>query len=127
MQQNTQNSSKTIFIITAVVLAAAAIYYFYYSGASTASSADSTLSASGISDNSAVGQKVLALLNQINSLHIDTKFFEGSAYQSLVDFSVQIPPVQVGRPNPFSNFGSFVAPSTPSTPASVPASSPSGR
>ena len=120
MQQNPQNSSKTIFILTGVVLVAAAIYYFYYSGAATVTTGDSTLSGdSSQTVSSAEGQKVLNLLNEINSLQIDTKFFESPAYQSLVDFSVQIPPVPVGRPNPFSDFGSFVGNSSP---ASVPGS-----
>ncbi len=108
MQSNPQNSAKVPVIIAIVVLAAAVIYYFYYSGAVVATDAQSGLAVDNVASNERVGEDVLNLLNQIHSLKIDTKFFKTPVYQSLVDFSVAIPTVNVGRQNPFSAIGSFV-------------------
>ena len=116
MQSNQQNSAKVPMIIAAVVLLGAAFYYFYYQGDAVATDAQSSLAVSSTPTNEQTGANVLQLLNQIRALKIDTKFFETPVYQSLIDFSVEIPTVNVGRPNPFSNVGSFVT----TTPAPAP-------
>ena len=52
-----------------------------------------------------VRTRVLSLLNQINSLKIDTSIFNSLVYRSLVDYSITIPEQNVGRPNPFAPIG----------------------
>ena len=83
-------------IIGVVVLA---IVYFYFSGSAPVTDSISTLQTQSAN---AVGTRILSLLNQIKSLHIDTSIFKDPAYQTLVDYSVEIPPLPVGRPNPFA-------------------------
>jgi hypothetical protein len=57
---------------------------------------------SGDNPSQPIGADVLSLLNRISSLKIDTEIFDSLIYQSLVDYSVEIPPQEVGRPNPFA-------------------------
>lgn len=107
------SSSKTYLIVIAVIIVIGIAYYFYSSGNKTAKEAVSTggvnsLSTVGVdgTTNAAagaeVGADVLTLLNKINSLRIDASIFASPSYQSLVDFSVEIPTENVGRPNPFA-------------------------
>jgi uncharacterized membrane protein len=98
---NTKPSSNrtTISVIAAIIIAA--IAYFYWSG-STATS--NTIVSS---DSSSVGSQVLDLLNQIQSLHIDANVFNDPGYKTLRDYSVPIPSVDVGRPNPFAPLPGF--------------------
>lgn len=49
-----------------------------------------------------VSADVLSLLNQIQSLRIDTSLFKNPAYQTLRDYTVPIPELNVGRTNPFA-------------------------
>lgn len=67
-----------------------------------------------------IGADVLSLLNRINSLKIDTSIFSSLIYQSLVDFSVEIPPQNVGRPNPFAPIPGSVPAGGISAPAGLP-------
>jgi len=94
---NTKTPNKTwIWVIVIVVIAAIAYFYFYGSN-----NQSSGLSAT--SDNNAlVGARVLGLLGQIQRLRIDTTLFTDPGYKTLRDYSVVIPPVSVGRPNPFA-------------------------
>ncbi len=85
-------------IIVVLVIVAAGIAYFYYEGFPSPDS--SSLQAS--SDEASVGTQVLDLLNQIRSLKIDTSLFSDPAYLTLRDYTVQIPPENVGRTNPFA-------------------------
>lgn len=94
-----QSSKKSIIVIVVIVIIAA-IVYFYYEGSAGPDSSALSLEAGGNAD--VVGAQVLGLLNQIQSLKIDRSFFTDPAYQTLRDYSVAIPPQNVGRPNPFA-------------------------
>lgn len=111
-------SKKTIII--AVVAVVLVIVYFYFQGSpSNVSSSGSLLSGAAVSG-SDVGSSELALLNQIQSLRIDTSVFSDPAFQSLQDYSVAIPTENVGRPNPFAPLSgmSTTTANTASTPLS---------
>ncbi len=82
-----------------VVVALVGLGYFYYSGSSTPAS--TTLIAES-DEGAAAAAQVLSLLNQIQVLKIDTAIFSDPGYKTLRDYSVAIPPVNVGRPNPFA-------------------------
>ena len=103
---NTQSTPHKTWIWVTVIIVVAAIGYFYFTGSSAPAS--STLVSSPESDSAAVGAQVLSLLNQIQSLKIDTAIFSDPGYQTLRDYSVAIPPVNVGRPNPFAPLPGFV-------------------
>lgn len=96
---NTQKSSKMPYLVVTLITVIAVFIYFYWSGSKTPES----LTLEGINGaNMEVGVKVLNLLNEIKSLKIDNSFFKDNSYKTLRDYSVQIPVLPVGRPNPFS-------------------------
>jgi flagellar basal body-associated protein FliL len=96
-----QTSSKKSIISIVVIIAAVAIGYFFYTG-NKAPAGDSLLQTQATPEANAVSSRILNLLNQIRSLKIDTSIFDNVAYQTLQDYSIQIPEVPVGRQNPFA-------------------------
>lgn len=96
---NNKKDSKLKYLVITLIVAIGLLVYFYWSGSQTPESM--TLDEID-SVNQAVGVRVLNLLNEINALKIDTDFFKGQAYQTLRDYTVEIPALPVGRPNPFS-------------------------
>ncbi|MDE2037745.1 MAG: hypothetical protein KGI69_00775 [Patescibacteria group bacterium] len=105
-----KSSTKTTLIGIAIVVIAAA-GYFYVEGGSPAASSTLVQSQAG----NQVGTAELDLLNQIESLRIDTSLFSDPGYLSLTDYSVQIPSESVGRPNPFAPLSGTVAPASSQT------------
>jgi hypothetical protein len=96
-----KKSSLTSTVIIVIVVAVALIAYFYYKGSGSSSQSSSLLSQTS-TDSSMIGNQILGLLNQIQSLRIDSTLFTDPGYQTLRDFSVAIPPENVGRSNPFA-------------------------
>ncbi|MES2470903.1 MAG: hypothetical protein V4526_01580 [Patescibacteria group bacterium] len=97
-------SNKTLFIVIGVVLIGV-VLYFVMKGADTPIDANSALEIETVNAaGSEVGDDVLILLGQIKLLNIDKAFFETDAYKSLVDYTVPIPPQNIGRENPFAPF-----------------------
>ncbi len=113
-----QSSTKLLIVGILMVLGSAGYYYYTTNGVQV--SPDSSLTASSFSGTlgggASVGSNVLALLSQIKGLSIDTNFFQSPSYTSLIDFSVVIPPENVGKSNPFVPLGGYVAPTTPTAP-----------
>ncbi len=98
---NTPKTSKKTIIIIAAIIIISIVGYFYYMGGQTTSS--STLEVSkDTTDAQIAGQRVLGLLNQIRSLKIDTSLFKDPLYLTLIDYAVDVPPQEIGRPNPFA-------------------------
>ncbi len=83
-------------IVAIVVVVLAAIGYFYVSG-SSAPTTGLTAQMSGD-----VGLAEVNLLNQIQSIQINSGLFQSAEYLSLRDYTVEIPDQPVGRPNPFA-------------------------
>ena len=50
---------------------------------------------------SADGAQVLALLGRLKKINLDGKIFDNTNFQTLQDWSVDIAPQTVSRPNPF--------------------------
>ncbi|MEK7641888.1 MAG: hypothetical protein AAB365_02745 [Patescibacteria group bacterium] len=109
----TQSSSKKSLIGIAVIFGALAIGYFYFAGGSESPASGSLLQSQANPEANAVSSRILSLLRQVGELEIDTSIFNEPAFQTLVDYSVAIPSVDVGRPNPFAPI-----PGVPSAPAS---------
>lgn len=101
------SSLKSTVAIVVVVAIAFLGYYFYKSGAS---SSGAGLLSQGSGSTGAIGSQVLGLLNQIQSLRIDASLFADPGYQTLRDYSVAIPPENVGRANPFAPLPGAPAP-----------------
>ena len=97
----TQHGSKKSILIIIAIVVLALIAYFYFSGNSSTNT-QSNLTETQSANTAVVGARVLNLLRQIKSLKIDTSLFTDRAYLNLLDYSVEIPEVPVGRPNPFA-------------------------
>ncbi len=104
---------STILIIIVVVLIAGAVYFFFM-GNQTPSDVG-TLAVQNNPEIQASAARVLTLLNQVRSLKIDTDLFESQEYKTLRDYSVPIPPLEVGRLNPFAPLPGTIVTPTPST------------
>lgn len=110
-------SKKTLLyiIIIAIVVVLA---YLYFSGSPVDNSASLEEAAAPTSESSIAAANVLALLNQISSLKIDTTIFTNSVYMSLVDHTVPVLEQNIGRENPFTSSSIFIqpAPTAPKLP-----------
>ena len=105
MQKNTP--SKATFISLIIIVVVALLLYFYTKGEPTDSGSSlSTESSAESASAQEASNRVIILLNKINSLNIDAKLFESAEYKSLVDYTIAIPDQPVGRPNPFAPIGS---------------------
>ncbi|MFA6459231.1 MAG: hypothetical protein WCV79_02435 [Candidatus Paceibacterota bacterium] len=99
------NSSKNTWITIAIIIAVSVgIYYFFMKDPAVPENTSFEVQPEG----ELVGAQVLALLNQIESLRIDNTLFQSPAYQSLVDYTVPIPVLNVGRANPFAPIPGYV-------------------
>lgn len=106
MQPEKKSSLKSIIIFVVIAVLALGAYLYMTgtpddSSISSLSQADSVTSMAAQSE----GSEVLVLLNQISSLRISTDIFENIVYKTLIDYTVEIPPQNVGRPNPFAPIG----------------------
>lgn len=108
---NQNQSSKTNLIIIAVIVIIAGIVLVWYLGGKNTDSS-STLDTQANST-TGTGKHVLALLNQTQELNIDTTLFDSIVFQSLQDYTVNIPPVNQGRPNPFAPLPGVKVPNIP--------------
>jgi hypothetical protein len=104
MKNQPSSNKKTLWIGIIIVVVLAGGWYFFSKGSSSPST--SQLVSSTPSDvTGVVGANVLNILNNVSSIKIDASFFATPAYQSLVDYSITVPPQAVGRPNPFAPVG----------------------
>lgn len=119
--QNSSSKTLPILVIILVILGVVG-YFMYTSGNQTAVDAVDRISlftggGEAGSAYSGVGAEVLVLLNRIDSLSIDPKFFNDQVYLSLVDYTVAIPTWSVGRDNPFAPLGGSTITTSFSSPA----------
>ena len=49
-----------------------------------------------------IGREMLAALDEMKAVQLDTTFFDSPVYKSLEDFTVQIPKQPIGRRDPFA-------------------------
>ncbi|MFA6315235.1 MAG: hypothetical protein WC648_02605 [Candidatus Paceibacterota bacterium] len=94
---NNQKSSNKSALIIGIIVVVAAIGFFYFQGKESPD--DGLLS---VQQTEPVTAQIIGLLNQIESLRIDTSIFRSVSYQTLREYPVTIPELNVGRPNPFA-------------------------
>ncbi len=94
------NTKSIIFLVIVAGLAFGGVWYYknYYV---VSDSEPDTMSATVVSTQKRIGTRTIQLLNQVNSLTLDTEFFETPAF-SFTSYEVEIPDQPVGRPNPFA-------------------------
>jgi hypothetical protein len=91
------SSHKNLIISIAVVLVLV-IFGWWYFGNSSSPSSDDILSSSTATSS----DTLLATLNQLKGLSLDSSIFSSPAFEALNDNTVILPMVQSGRPNPFA-------------------------
>lgn len=97
-----QEKRTKILLITFLIVALGGIPIIINnlkSGGDTDSALYST-SGESLSDFSGV----TADLNRINSVTLDTTMLDDKAFSYLHDFTISLPPIPVGRVNPFASF-----------------------
>jgi hypothetical protein len=88
------------FIILTVAILVAGAAWWGLSGSGTSPSLLST--EGGTSGLSAADQNLVATLLQLRAVKLDGTIFTEPTFRALQDFSTQIVPEPVGRPNPFA-------------------------
>jgi hypothetical protein len=102
-------SHKIIVVILAILVAIGV-----WVGLTGTSSTGSLLT-SEIVDDSGPDKDLVATLLALRAVRLDASLFSDPAFVSLKDFSTEIVPEPVGRPNPFAPLGSGIAVSPDST------------
>ena len=109
--------NKKVFLFLGIFAAVVILYELFFSGGSTSTTSVKTNPTAGglvsqVSASSAdaiVGQKLLVMLGKLQSINFDTTIFTDPVFLSLKDNTKVIDkePLgkEVGRRNPFSNFG----------------------
>lgn len=95
-------TSKKSILVTIAFALLLILAYLYFSGAPVDDASSLDAAALPTSESSIAAAKVLALLNQISSLRIDTAIFSTAVYKSLVDHTVPVLEQNIGRENPFA-------------------------
>ncbi len=105
-------NKPTIFTLILIVVAIVVVGgYFYMQGSQPTSSSSALVSSDTTASGPSDSGNILALLNQVKSLNIDTAFFQTPAYTSLTSYSVNIIPISVGnRTNPFAPVSGIPSP-----------------
>lgn len=75
------------------------VYFNYFRG-------DSTEALLTTSADSIASPDLLATLSHLHTITLNSSIFSDPVFLSLTDFGVEIPPQNVGRPNPFAPIGS---------------------
>jgi hypothetical protein len=89
---------KNILIAFFLIGAGFVAYSIFFTGKSVAPLTSQTVDPA----QTAVEQELLTLLVELRSIRLDLAIFDDVRFQSLKDFSRELVPEPVGRPNPFS-------------------------
>ena len=87
-----------IAVICVATLVAGYFLYGQMGGGSTSAS----LTSAPVAQSGQAGSDLVVALQRLKTVTLDASVFSDSAFQSLTDFGVTIPPQQLGRPNPFA-------------------------
>lgn len=93
-----KHKAGILFIV--IVIAAFFVYSLFFVG----DEEEALLVESDVRDDD-VGAEMLGLLLELRSIDLEDDFFESAVFNSLVDFSRELVPQPVGRPNPFAPIG----------------------
>lgn len=96
--------NKTLIIGLVAIVLVAVVYFAFLRGEDVPlleRTGESSLGASAQAD-----RELLVLLQALESIKLDPKFFDDPVYQSLEDFRVEPAEEPVGRQNPFAPLGS---------------------
>ena len=113
------------FLALAFVFLGFAVFYGQSTRAQVATApvtavSDTTTAPLGTDAVSQIGTQVIALLGEMGGIKLDGSLFSDPSFQSLQDYSIDIPPELKGRPNPFDPIGMGIAPAPTSATSTLP-------
>lgn len=91
---------NAIFVIVALILAFFA-YSYFFAGKETPVLMEETINPTAVAD-----QDLISLLLELKAITLDESIFTDPTFMSLEDFSRELIPEPIGRPNPFAPLGS---------------------
>jgi hypothetical protein len=112
-----ESSSKRNLVITLLILAAVGVAGYMY--ATRDRSLDSDLLIGIPTDTVTVEGNLLAALNELQVIRLDTSIFDDPVFESLVDIGTRLAEQPSGRPNPFAPIDSSAPSATPAATAST--------
>lgn len=97
-------NKKTLLITGGVVLVLIIILWMMFSGGGSGTATDNVPLTEVASDpvELIIGREMLAALDKMKATKLDTSFLDNEVYNSLQDFSVEIPKQPIGRRDPFA-------------------------
>jgi len=94
--------TKKIAIVVVVIVIAFIGYKMFFAGSG---SGDTTLVADQSKTEFVDGQTILALLDRLNKVTLDSSVFSNQTFTSLINFEKPIQDQVIGRQNPFQPIG----------------------
>lgn len=91
---------QNVILAVVIIAIAFAIYSYFFGGAEEA-----PLTAQNVAAAPQEDQDLISLLLELRSITLDEDIFADPTFQSLEDFSQELVPEPVGRPNPFAPLG----------------------
>ena len=102
----------TISVIVAVAGLIIAVFVFFGGPKSGVSGGLQTVAPLSAQESNALSRDFLQALSSLNSLELNSAFFDDKAFKLLVDYSKNIKDEEVGRDNPFLPINGSVTPIT---------------
>lgn len=100
METESSNTKKIITAVVLIAVVAFAVYFFFFRSVEVAMVLDEF---GNPVQAQVVGQDLIDLLHELESVKLDDAIFSSPALQNLVDLSVTLVPQPQGRENPFSS------------------------
>lgn len=97
---NTLKKYQNVIIVAVVILIAFLIYTFMFAGKATP-----ILTVQNVNQTAPADQDLISLLIELKGITLDESLFADATFASLQDFSKDLVPEPVGRPNPFAPLG----------------------
>ena len=108
------NHARTVLITSLLIVAAFVVLTFFKTGKVSADDPITSVTTSvGDQNQSLLSPEQARLINQINTLKLDSSIFTNSTFLSLVDNTTDLGFIAAGRPNPFAPVGAVVTTPTP--------------
>ncbi len=107
---------QNVIIVIVVIIIAFVVYTFFFAGKATP-----ILSEQNINQTAPADQDLISLLIELKGITLDESIFANAAFVSLQDFSKDLVPEAVGRPNPFAPLGATPAKPPAQTSTQTPA------
>lgn len=106
MQTESSNTKKLIISVTIILIIAFGVWYFFFRSTTVAPTYDE---AGNPIQAEVVGKDLIDLLTELQSVKLDSSVLRTAAFTSLVDYSIGLPDLPLGRNNPFEKISGSVS------------------